>query len=181
MFRIRKSRYRPSWRGDRSDLSFHDLRRWKSQEMLRIAFREISGLAGFAETTRDITAVAERCVSEVYATCFENLAGKWGRPDTGFCILAMGKFGGTELNYSSDIDVVFFYGDEGNLNPRFTYRSFLRAWPRALSGFFLPLRTRCFALTCGFALKVGMDRSSDRSPAWRITMLDTVRPGNGWL
>jgi glutamate-ammonia-ligase adenylyltransferase len=115
---------RPSWRGDRSDLSFRDLRRWKSQEMLRIAFREISGLAGFAETTRDITAVAERCVSEVYATCFENLAGKLGRPETGFCILAMGKFGGTELNYSSDIDVVFFYGEEGNLNPRLTYREF---------------------------------------------------------
>jgi glutamate-ammonia-ligase adenylyltransferase len=115
---------RASWRDVRSDLSFHDLRRWKSQEMLRIAFREISGLAGFAETTRDITAVAERCVSEVYATCLENLAGRWGRPEVGFCILAMGKFGGTELNYSSDIDVVFFYGDEGHLNPRFTYREF---------------------------------------------------------
>jgi [glutamine synthetase] adenylyltransferase / [glutamine synthetase]-adenylyl-L-tyrosine phosphorylase len=119
-----KMTYRPSWGGDRSDLSFRDLRLWKSQEMLRIAFREISGLAGFLETTRDITAVAERCVSEVYATCFENLAAKWGRPGTGFCVLAMGKFGGTELNYSSDIDVVFFYGDEGNLNPRFTYQQF---------------------------------------------------------
>lgn len=119
-----KATYRPSWRGDRSDLSFRDLRLWKSQEMLRIAFRDISGLAGFAETTRDITAVAERCVSEVYATCFENLAGKRGRPETGFCILAMGKFGGTELNYSSDIDVIFFYGDEGNVTPRLTPHEF---------------------------------------------------------
>ena len=119
-----KVTYRPSWRGDRSDLSFRDLRLWKSQEMLRIAFRDISGLAGFAETTRDITAVAERCVSEVYATCFENLASKRGRPETGFCILAMGKFGGTELNYSSDIDVVFFYGDEGNISSRLTHHEF---------------------------------------------------------
>jgi [glutamine synthetase] adenylyltransferase / [glutamine synthetase]-adenylyl-L-tyrosine phosphorylase len=119
-----KMTYRPSWRGDRADLSFRDLRLWKSQEMLRIAFREISGLAGFAETTRDLTAVAERCVSEVYATCFENLASKRGRPETGFCVLAMGKFGGIELNYSSDIDVVFFYGDEGNINPRLTYHEF---------------------------------------------------------
>jgi glutamate-ammonia-ligase adenylyltransferase len=119
-----KMTYNPSWRGDRSDLSFRELRRWKSQEMLRIAFREISGLAGFAETTRDITAVAERCVSEVCATCYENLASKLGRPETGFCILAMGKFGGTELNYSSDIDVVFFFGEEGNLSPRLTYREF---------------------------------------------------------
>jgi glutamate-ammonia-ligase adenylyltransferase len=36
----------------------------------------------------------------------------------------MGKFGGTELNYSSDIDVLFFYGEEGYLNPRFSYREF---------------------------------------------------------
>jgi [glutamine synthetase] adenylyltransferase / [glutamine synthetase]-adenylyl-L-tyrosine phosphorylase len=119
-----KATYRPSWTGDRTDLSFRDLRRWKSQEMLRIGFREINGLAGFAETTRDINAVAERCISEVYATCFQNLADKQGRPETGFCILAMGKFGGRELNYSSDIDVVFFYGDEGNLSSRFTYREF---------------------------------------------------------
>jgi [glutamine synthetase] adenylyltransferase / [glutamine synthetase]-adenylyl-L-tyrosine phosphorylase len=115
---------RATWHDDRSDLSFRDLRLWKSQEMLRIAFREISGLAGFAETTRDITAVAERCVSEVCAGCIEYLADRFGRPETGFCILAMGKFGGTELNYSSDIDVLFFYGDEGDLTPRLTYHQF---------------------------------------------------------
>jgi [glutamine synthetase] adenylyltransferase / [glutamine synthetase]-adenylyl-L-tyrosine phosphorylase len=115
-----------NWRRDRpaGDLSFRDLRLWKSQEMLRIAFREIAGLAGFAETTRNITAVAERCVTEVYSTCFENLARRWGSPKTGFGVLAMGKFGGTELNYSSDIDVLFFYGEEGHLNSRFSYRDF---------------------------------------------------------
>lgn len=121
-----KVTHQPSWRGDRLDMSFRDLRLWKSQEMLRIAFREISGLARFAETTRDITAVAERCVTEVYTACFEDLASRWGRPKTGFCILAMGKFGGTELNYSSDIDVVFFYGDEGHVNSRLTYHEFFR-------------------------------------------------------
>ena len=121
-----KAASQSNWRKDRSgeDLLFRDLRLWKSQEMLRIAFREISGLAGFAETTRNITAVAERCVSEVYSTCFENLARRWGSPKTGFGVLAMGKFGGTELNYSSDIDVLFFYGEEGYLNARFSYREF---------------------------------------------------------
>src|SRR5580693_8775718 len=88
-----KAASQSNWRKDRSgeDLLFRDLRLWKSQEMLRIAFREISGLAGFAETTRNITAVAERCVSEVYSTCFENLARRWGSPKTGFGVLAMGK------------------------------------------------------------------------------------------
>ena len=115
---------RATWRGDRADFSFRDLRLWKSQEMLRIGFREITGLSGFAETTRDITAVAERCVTEVCTTCFENIAGRFGRPETGFSVLGMGKFGGTELNYSSDIDVVFFYGEEGDLTPRLSYHEF---------------------------------------------------------
>ena len=115
---------RATWRGDRADLSFRDLRFWKSQEMLRVGFREITGLSGFAETTRDITAVAERCVTEVCTTCFENLAGRFGRPGTGFSVLGMGKFGGTELNYSSDIDVLFFYGEEGYLTPRLSYHEF---------------------------------------------------------
>src|SRR5260370_12677550 len=121
-----KAASQSNWRRDRlgGDMLFGDVRVWKSEEMLRIAFREISGLAGFAETTRNITAVAERCVSEVYSTCFENLARRWGSPKTGFGVLAMGKFGGTELNYSSDIDVLFFYGEEGYLNPRFSYREF---------------------------------------------------------
>src|SRR5580704_16650000 len=77
--------------------------------MLRIAYREVSGLAGFIETTQDITDVAERCVNRVYQFAFDLLTKKWGTPNTGFGILAMGKFGGRELNYSSDIDLIFLY------------------------------------------------------------------------
>src|SRR6516225_2825561 len=107
-----------------SDASYEALRGWKSQEMLRIAFREIAGLADFSETTRDITEVAEICVGQVYQGVLHSLAKRWGDPDTGFGILAMGKFGGYELNYSSDIDVIFFYGEDGYLNPRFTFHEF---------------------------------------------------------
>jgi glutamate-ammonia-ligase adenylyltransferase len=92
--------------------------------MLRIAYREVSGLAGFVETTQDITAVAERCVSRVYQFALDSLTKKWGNPNTGFGVLAMGKFGGKELNYSSDIDLIFLYGQEGFLNPRFSYHEF---------------------------------------------------------
>lgn len=107
-----------------NDLSFQALRDWKSQEMLRVAFREVAGLADFSETTRDITEIAERCATQVYETVLHSLIKRWGNPDTGFGVLAMGKFGGCELNYSSDIDVIFFYGQDGYLNPRFTYHEF---------------------------------------------------------
>jgi glutamate-ammonia-ligase adenylyltransferase len=112
------------WEVANADLPFGELRKWKSQEMLRIAYREITGMANFAETTQDITAIAAQCISEVYATCLESLSRRWGCPETGFVILAMGKFGGSELNYSSDIDVIFLYSVDGYLNPRFTYHEF---------------------------------------------------------
>jgi len=118
---------RGHWRGwneDTADSQLAALLEWKSQEMLRIAYREVSGLAGFVETTQDITAVAERCVNQVYRFALDQLAKKWGSPKTGFGVLAMGKFGGKELNYSSDIDVIFLYHEEGFLNPRFSYHEF---------------------------------------------------------
>ena len=107
-----------------SDPDFESLRAWKSQELLRVAFREITGLAGFIETTRDITEIAERCVRQVYRTSLTGLSNRWGSPQTGFGVLGMGKLGGRELNYSSDIDLIFLYGDEGFINARFSYHEF---------------------------------------------------------
>jgi glutamate-ammonia-ligase adenylyltransferase len=119
-----KRGYWRGWNEDTADSQLAALLEWKSQEMLRIAYREVSGLAGFVETTQDITAVAERCVNQVYRFALDQLAKKWGSPKTGFGVLAMGKFGGKELNYSSDIDVIFLYHEEGFLNPRFSYHEF---------------------------------------------------------
>jgi [glutamine synthetase] adenylyltransferase / [glutamine synthetase]-adenylyl-L-tyrosine phosphorylase len=119
-----KRGYWRGWNQDAADPQLDALLEWKSQEMLRIAYREVSGLAGFVETTQDITTVAERCVNRVYQFAFDALSKKWGSPKTGFGILAMGKFGGKELNYSSDIDVIFLYHQEGFLNPRFSYHEF---------------------------------------------------------
>jgi [glutamine synthetase] adenylyltransferase / [glutamine synthetase]-adenylyl-L-tyrosine phosphorylase len=126
---------RGHWRGwneDTPDSQLAALLEWKSQEMLRIAYREVSGLAGFVETTQDITAVAERCVNQVYRFALDQLAKKWVSPKTGFGVLAMGKFGGKELNYSSDIDVIFLYQEEGFLNPRFSYHEFFSRLARKI-------------------------------------------------
>jgi glutamate-ammonia-ligase adenylyltransferase len=119
-----KRGYWRGWNQDAADPELAALLEWKSQEMLRIAYREVSRLAGFVETAQDITMVAERCVNQAYRFAFDSLTQRWGRPKTGFGILAMGKFGGNELNYSSDIDVIFLYHEEGFLNPRFSYHEF---------------------------------------------------------
>ena len=106
------------------DQTFSRLRRWKSDEMLRIALRDFSGQADLIETTADITAVGERCVDAVLTGVLATAARRWGTPQTGVGVLAMGKFGGEELNYSSDIDVIFFYGEDGALNPNFSYHEY---------------------------------------------------------
>ncbi|MBV9491840.1 MAG: bifunctional [glutamate--ammonia ligase]-adenylyl-L-tyrosine phosphorylase/[glutamate--ammonia-ligase] adenylyltransferase [Verrucomicrobia bacterium] len=127
---------RPMQTQPADDQNFSRLREWKSDEMLRIAFRDFSGQAGFVETTADITIVAERCVQTVLAGILAAAERRWGKPRTGIGVLAMGKFGGEELNYSSDIDLIFFYGEDGALNPNFSYHEYYtRIAQRVLDAF----------------------------------------------
>lgn len=106
------------------DPSFRYLRRVKCREMLRLALREVAGVSSMEQTTLELSCLAELCVREVLDGWLKELIRRWGRPDSDFAVLGMGKFGGQELNYSSDIDVIFLYGKEGWLNPSFSYSDF---------------------------------------------------------
>ncbi|MDQ3624796.1 MAG: hypothetical protein M3463_20325, partial [Verrucomicrobiota bacterium] len=106
------------------DPRFQALRRWKAREMLRIALREVAGWSSIEQSTLELTIVAELCLQIVCRGWLEELTRKWGRPATNFAVLGMGKLGGHELNYSSDIDVMLFFGEDGRLNPRFTHQEF---------------------------------------------------------
>ncbi|HZL44352.1 MAG TPA: hypothetical protein VFD66_13860, partial [Verrucomicrobiae bacterium] len=101
------------------------LRKFKQKEMLRIAARDLSRRGGISEITREISDVADVCLGGVWQVCAERIAERFGNPwhrdadgrwrPTAFCLLGMGKLGGQELNYSSDVDVLFLYGDEGEV------------------------------------------------------------------
>lgn len=99
---------------------FRALRIWKGREMLRIALREVAGVATLAETTAELSQVAEICVREVYEHWNTELRSRRGGPDGEFVILALGKLGGRELNHSSDIDVIFAYDNEGQVSANLT-------------------------------------------------------------
>jgi glutamate-ammonia-ligase adenylyltransferase len=94
---------------------FAPLRRWKQREMLRLALRDVGGLANVEQTTGELSQLAEICVREVTEAWLADFTRRLGDPGSGFCVLGMGKFGGQELNYSSDIDVIFFHGEPGEL------------------------------------------------------------------
>lgn len=80
------------------------LRRWKRREFLRIALRDLLGLSDLAGVGRELAALADACLGAAL-----HLAG----PEQPMAIIAMGKLGGEELNYASDVDVLFVHdGDE---------------------------------------------------------------------
>jgi [glutamine synthetase] adenylyltransferase / [glutamine synthetase]-adenylyl-L-tyrosine phosphorylase len=101
------------------------LRRFKQRDMLRIAARDLARLSNTAEITRELSDLADVCLDAVCKICLEQLSARFGRPyhqdadgrwqATAFCVLGMGKLGGQELNYSSDVDVLFVYEAEGDV------------------------------------------------------------------
>src|SRR4051812_4683606 len=104
--------------------NFRLLRQWKGREMTRIALREIANVAPLEETTAELSQIAEICIRQVLFHWNNELRSRLGSPDTEFAVLGLGKLGGGELNHSSDIDVIFFYGDEGQVTPRLSHHEF---------------------------------------------------------
>jgi glutamate-ammonia-ligase adenylyltransferase len=84
------------------------LRRWKAREMLRIGVRDLIGLADMPATAREFSNLADSCVQKAFEIA---LATHPATPTPPFAVIAMGKLGGQELNYSSDIDLMFVHAD----------------------------------------------------------------------
>ncbi len=96
------------------------LRRFRRRHMVRIAWRDIAGWATLDETLQDLSALADACIAFAYRRMYELLVARYGIPrgeesgaEQSMMILGMGKLGARELNYSSDIDLIFLYPEEG--------------------------------------------------------------------
>lgn len=95
------------------------LRRWRLREMVRITYRDLIGMADLSETLRDLSTLAEVAVSAALQRLHAWQAQRYGEPrnatgeQQGLLVLGMGKLGGHELNFSSDIDLIFAYPQNG--------------------------------------------------------------------
>jgi glutamate-ammonia-ligase adenylyltransferase len=96
------------------------LRRFRKRHMVRIAWRDIAGWSDLDETLRDLSALADACIGFAYTYMYEALVARYGTPRGAdsrepqpLMILAMGKLGGRELNFSSDIDLILLYPEDG--------------------------------------------------------------------
>jgi glutamate-ammonia-ligase adenylyltransferase len=95
------------------------LRRWRRAEFARIAWRDLAGWARLAETLADLSQAAELALRLAHEFALRGLSARYGQPRSAalaaqqLIIVAMGKLGGGELNFSSDIDLVLLYPQGG--------------------------------------------------------------------
>ncbi len=95
------------------------LRHWRRRAMLRIAWRAITGRDGVAETLAALSDLADGVIRAAVAASARLLEPTFGRPretsgaPASLIVVAMGKLGGRELNFSSDVDLVFLYSANG--------------------------------------------------------------------
>jgi [glutamine synthetase] adenylyltransferase / [glutamine synthetase]-adenylyl-L-tyrosine phosphorylase len=103
----------------RREARWNALRRFKYRQLLRIGCRDILGDADLTVTTEELSRLADVCLAAACRWAEEALEPLYGAPldpdgsRTGLAVIGMGKLGGDELNYSSDIDLIFVYGDDG--------------------------------------------------------------------
>ena len=95
------------------------LRLFRHRELVRIVWRDLAGWSDCAETLRELSALADACIRAAFVRSSQEMQGRYGVPrdsegqESNFVVVAMGKLGGGELNFSSDIDVVFLYSEPG--------------------------------------------------------------------
>jgi glutamate-ammonia-ligase adenylyltransferase len=110
------------------ELKLDALRRFRRREMLRIGVRDLLRLADVVETTASLSDLASILIDEAYRIVDADLRARYGVPmhknrqgrwvETGFAVIGMGKLGGHELNYSSDVDVLYVCeSHEGETRP----------------------------------------------------------------
>lgn len=93
---------------------------FKKREFARIAYGDMIGRQRLDVVTRQISYLADAICEAALMVARSSLADKFNRPLTSsgqparFVIVALGKLGGIELNYSSDIDLVFFFDEDGH-------------------------------------------------------------------
>ena len=97
--------------------------RFRRRELLRIYLHDLRHAHTLVETTEELSNLADAILDYALSLARQSLDNKYGAPlcndangriaTAGFCVVALGKLGSRELNYASDIDLVFIYSDDG--------------------------------------------------------------------
>ena len=100
------------------------LRRTRRREMLKIAWRDLAGWAALDETLGSLSTLADNLIAAAVRLARASLLPVYGVPrdadanEQSLIILGMGKLGGGELNFSSDVDLIFLFAAAGETDGR---------------------------------------------------------------
>jgi glutamate-ammonia-ligase adenylyltransferase len=107
--------------GDYSQLC-SALRNYRNREILRIGMRDLAGIASLEDTMAELSDLASACLQIAYEYIWDMLTRQFGNPkyidqdgqerDGQFVIMGLGKLGARELNFSSDIDLMYLYSSD---------------------------------------------------------------------
>ncbi len=95
------------------------LRRWRRRELTRIAWRDLAGWADLSRTLAELSDFADAAIRTAAAHARATLITRYGEPRSvsgesqPLVVVGMGKLGGGELNFSSDVDLVLLFPEHG--------------------------------------------------------------------
>jgi glutamate-ammonia-ligase adenylyltransferase len=121
---------------DRLERRLGELRRYKDEEILRIALHDIAGSIDLTSVAGQLSDLAEALLVRCLELAEEEAEAKGYRPPGRLCVLGMGKLGGRELGYHSDLDLIFLY--PGGAEPG--YERYPRLAQRFMAFLQMPLR-----------------------------------------
>ncbi|HTM49436.1 MAG TPA: hypothetical protein VL285_12165 [Bryobacteraceae bacterium] len=100
------------------------LARFRRRILLRIVLRDVLGMATLSDVTEELSNLSDALLESAYQGIRRELVARHGVPlyvdpdgtavECGFAVISLGKLGGKELNYSSDIDLMFIYTAQGH-------------------------------------------------------------------
>jgi len=119
LFKELRSLLSPSYTPEEN---YSTIRKFKKREYLRIGLRDLLRKGSFSEIVKELSDVADVCLQSVYEISERELIKKYGEPyyrtadgekrPSEFAIISLGKLGGRELNFSSDIDILYLYSSD---------------------------------------------------------------------
>ncbi len=113
---------------------------FRLHQCARILLQDLLGVLPFEGVTRELSLLAEVLVGRALALTYQELRERLGMPQKAgpgdrfvpcsLSVFGLGKLGGGELNYSSDVDLVFFFEEEGTTDRGASNGAFFNAWAR---------------------------------------------------
>lgn len=105
------------------DSKVNALKNVKKKEILRIGLRDFYKYDDLVAVTTELSQLATAISSKLFSLCYQEILNKYKieKINRKYCVIALGKLGAQELNYSSDIDLICFYDKNSHINKRYYY------------------------------------------------------------